>query len=321
MEIRDAVRYLPVSGVFYMSHPGKPMSDEFRDQTVGDSGVVSKMEAFIAENKIDTILTWETPGNWKFPPLWRDKGVRWFSVVHWDWFAPKQQAAWKTAKILVPFETAGLGLKLIYNLDSRTIPVPVDLARLDFRLRTKAEKFVTVYAMGGPGDRRSIRSVVEAWRLLGEKAPSLTIHAQKEPLELQGVPLPETIDLKLGSLQKPVDLYSKYDVAVMPSKYEGVGLSLIEAQACGLPVITTNMDPMRSIAPNYLVAGTTGELEIMEGHKIAICSPTPEAIAMRVKELAHTDISGASEAARQHIQKKYSWANLKDEWIGVLESA
>lgn len=318
MEIRDAVKHLPVSGVFYMAHPGKPMADELKDEAVGERGALEKMEAFLDENKIDTILTWETPGNWKFPKLWQKKNIRWFCVVHWDWFAPKQMEAWRMARLLAPFAASSFGLRLVYGLESTVLPVPVDLGRLEYRKRKRAEKFVTVYGMGGPKDRRSILAIVEAWRMLGSEAPELTIHAQKEPKEIQGIPLAKNIDLKIGVLKKPSDLYDGFDVALLPSKYEGVGLSLMEAEASGLPVITTDMEPMRSIAPWYVIPGLPGEVEIMEGHKVAIQSPMASSIAKVVLGIAYQDIQEASQNARQHIEKNYSWTALKDKWISTL---
>ena len=42
--------------------------------------------------------------------------------------------------------------------------------------------------------------------------------------------------------------YQDADIVVMPSLYEGFGAMVIEAQATGRPVITTNREPMRSIS-------------------------------------------------------------------------
>ena len=42
--------------------------------------------------------------------------------------------------------------------------------------------------------------------------------------------------------------YQKADIVVMPSLYEGFGAMVIEAQATGRPVITTNREPMRSVS-------------------------------------------------------------------------
>jgi glycosyltransferase involved in cell wall biosynthesis len=321
MELRDAIRYLPAVSVFYMDHAGKPPSADFQGKTAGPSNLVAKMASFIETHKLDTILTWETPGSWEFPALWARKGVRWFCVAHFDWFAPKQLAAWKTAKIIVPFDLAGEGLRKGYGLESTTLQVPVDLERLPFRERHKAERFVTVYGHGGPGDRRSIVQITDAWRMMGHEAPLLTVRSQKPIKELEGAKLPSNVTLQVGNVRQVPELYAEADVAVLPSKYEGVGLSLIEAQACGLPVITTDLEPMRSIAPEYTVIGEVGEIEIMEGHKLATCTAHPIALAGRVKDLLHKDISEASKRARFRAQESYSWEALKEQWINLLERA
>ena len=44
----------------------------------------------------------------------------------------------------------------------------------------------------------------------------------------------------LGSLQNVNQYYSAFDVFVFPSKYEGLGISLIEAQVSGLPCFASN---------------------------------------------------------------------------------
>ena len=266
MELRDALRYLPAVSVFYMDHPGKPPAADFQGKTAGPSDLLRKMASFIESHKLDTILTWETPGSWDFPALWASKGVRWFCVAHYDWFAPKQLAAWKTAKIIVPFEGAREGLRTVYGLESTTLQVPVDLERLPFQERKKAERFVTVYGHGGPGDRRAILQILEAWRLMGPEAPPLMVRSQKPIKEIENTKLPDKVTIEIGNLRQAHDLYAQADVAILPSESEGVGCSLIEAQASGLSVITTNLKPMKSIAPEYLVEGILGHLEIMEGH-------------------------------------------------------
>jgi glycosyltransferase involved in cell wall biosynthesis len=49
------------------------------------------------------------------------------------------------------------------------------------------------------------------------------------------------------------DLYKKCSLLLFPSLYEGFGLPIIEAQSTGLPVITSNINPMKWVAGNGAV--------------------------------------------------------------------
>lgn len=47
------------------------------------------------------------------------------------------------------------------------------------------------------------------------------------------------------SLEELVELYRSADVFVMSSEYEGFGLAALEAMACGIPVVATNVQGLR----------------------------------------------------------------------------
>ena len=58
---------------------------------------------------------------------------------------------------------------------------------------------------------------------------------------------------KLECIRKTITapgLYHLGDVYVYPSKLDGIGLTIIEALACGLPVITSNYAPMNEFVNN-----------------------------------------------------------------------
>jgi glycosyltransferase involved in cell wall biosynthesis len=53
------------------------------------------------------------------------------------------------------------------------------------------------------------------------------------------------------------------DIFVMPSRYEGISIAMIEAMACGLPIVTSNAPGLRT----YIKQGQNGLLFPVEDHK------------------------------------------------------
>jgi glycosyltransferase involved in cell wall biosynthesis len=105
-----------------------------------------------------------------------------------------------------------------------------------------------------------------------------------------------------------MDLMQEADVLVLPSLAEGCALVVLEALACGLPVIVT---------PN------TGSLEFVrdgyEGFIVPICSA--EAIADRLDALNRDRqlLADMSRHAYATAQKK-SWENYRDNWLEAVRA-
>lgn len=313
MEIRDAAKYLTVTGTFFLKHPGKPMSQEYQDQAHHPRK--EEMVRFLDKTGVDTILSWESPGSWEFPKIWKERGIRWFLVVHWDWFCPAHIEELQDATLIAPFSSCVGMLLAGYGLKSTHLPVPIDLERLPYKNKKKGVRFMTAYGTGGLYERRSLGEILKAWDILGKSAPELTVYAQNNPFPSH---TPPQVTFKTGGVPTPADLYADHDVALFPSKYEGVGLSLMEAQACGLPVITSDMEPMRSLS-TARVGGTSKPIEIMEKHFVQAFYPDPKEIVKAVEWFQGRDISVLSESVREIAEEGWSWKALRPEWVKFLE--
>lgn len=317
-ELCDAAANLPTVGSFVLTHASKRNRFDLVPGATVSHGrdPAGEMAAFIDERRPDTVLTWEIPGRWEFPDVWRRRGVRWVNVVHWDWFPAAQTDLLSSAELVAPNETCRDGLAGRYGLGSTLLPVPLDTARFPFMPRRKAGRFGMAYGAGGPYGRRSLGEVLEAWRML-PAPPPFEVRSQAGAPEFAPSP---GARLLVGSLPDPSGVYAGYDVAVQPSKFEGVGLSLLEAQACGLPVITVDAEPMRSLAPDLLVpAAGRSAVSPLKGHEVDAWTPSAVAIASLVTRLHDSDIADLSMAARRRAET-HSWASLGGMWRDFLRA-
>ena len=137
------------------------------------------------------------------------------------------------------------------------------------------EKFLLY--LGGFDARKDVAGLLAAFALLAPREPpelNLVIAGRLPDVDSSFTPDPRRIALQLGiaaQVQFPgwIDeadkaaLYTAARVFVFPSRGEGFGLPVLEALACGTPVITTRTSSLPEVAggAGILVSpGDTGEL-------------------------------------------------------------
>ena len=315
-ELTDAVVNLPVTGAFILTHMQKrnrfDLVPEHVKYVSGGRDPKGEMEAFIEKYRPDVMLTWESPGRWEFPEIWRSKGIRWVNVVHWDWFPAAEAGILKQADLIAPNRVCQDGLEK-WKLPSTVLMIPIDIAKFPFRQRETADRFGMAYGAGGPHDRRSVKEVLQALEKMLEPVEFI-VRAQKKCPEFRAV---RGAKLVSHNSYDPAEVYADFDVAVQPSKFEGVGLSILEAQACGLPVITVDAEPMRSLAPNCLVKAEGSSVSTLNGNDVVAWKPSVDDLARAIGELRKRSISGLSREARQRAEA-YSWERLAPAWKKYL---
>lgn len=117
----------------------------------------------------------------------------------------------------------------------------------------------------------------------------------------------------------PSDLASWYgvlDLYTGCSYGEGFGIPLIEAQACGVPVVTTGASAMRELAgPGWKVAGEPFWNPV---HEAWWTKPHVKAIE-RAYEKAHQQAAGKRQAAREFALGYDADSVLLDSWKPALD--
>jgi len=111
-----------------------------------------------------------------------------------------------------------------------------------------------------------------------------------------------------STINQTQDLLCAFDVFVMPSLMEGLGLSVIEAQACGIPVVASRIG---------------GLVDLIEDGKSGYLVPTndPSALANRIIEIFRNPHQAKmmAEQARLNVEGHFSAAGMLKETLKVYE--
>jgi glycosyltransferase involved in cell wall biosynthesis len=94
-------------------------------------------------------------------------------------------------------------------------------------------------------------------------------------------------------------------VFVLPSTREGFGIVVIEANACGIPVITINH---KNNAARDLIE---------EGRNGFICQLNKEEIAKKIIRILINNSSREMQKICMDLAKRYDWDKIVDEIEGV----
>ena len=112
----------------------------------------------------------------------------------------------------------------------------------------KPIRFFHPAGWGGLHARRGTQYVIDAFRKAHIEDAELLIHTQQgKGKEQEG-----NITILHGTVPREelVQMYQESDVAVLPSKWEGLGLTFLEAISCGLPILTVDAPPMNEFVKN-----------------------------------------------------------------------
>ena len=129
------------------------------------------------------------------------------------------------------------------------------------------------------------------------------------------------------SEQQMAELFNSFDVLLNPSKREGFGLPILEAMACGVPVIA-----VKSSAMTELVQPTTGWLidvvedtifyptwvDTLQYHHM----PSIKSCLERLEQAYESWKTGELEKLRRkciEFAKQYDWTNIIPMWVDLIE--
>lgn len=102
------------------------------------------------------------------------------------------------------------------------------------------------------------------------------------------------------------DAYAASDCVLLPTRYEGCSLVILEALACERPLLTTRVGWMRTL------------LYAVPQYDVLCIEPEIQDIARRLRALPTIDSSGPSSAARSFVLEDNSLERWSERWRGLI---
>jgi glycosyltransferase involved in cell wall biosynthesis len=260
----------------------------------------------------------------KVHPEWFEKEARFrFDDLFWREVEKAERV------ITVSEHSKGDILKLLDVRPERVAVIPEAADRIfhkiedDAPLRRVRERYGLregfLFTAGALHTRRNfirlIQAMGRAQRLLDDQLQLLILGSQADfshPLDIQGEAercglAGRVLQLDFVSDEEMLALYNACGLFIYPSLYEGFGLPVIEAMACGAPVACSNATSLPEVAGDAAVYFDPFEVEDIAGAIVSLIS----------------DESSRSELAMAGIERAagFSWQKAAERTVEVFEEA
>lgn len=187
------------------------------------------------------------------------------------------------------------------------VPNGVDLEKID-SVGARDPAYDLVYA-GRLSAHKRVDLLIEAVGLLKEEIPQIRCAIIGDGPEMEdlgglvrGLKVEDNVDF-LGFLDTDEEVIAGVKssrIFVLPSTREGFGISLLEANACGLPVVTVRSE--MNAASDLVEDGLNG----------MVVDLSPEAVAGAILDLLKEEKHvGLSEPSRK-VAERYDWSAVTD---------
>jgi glycosyltransferase involved in cell wall biosynthesis len=299
---------------------GHPIGE--REAWIPDDASDSQIEHAIEQIEVLIVLE-DSPIHHRIIRVAKDRDIKVHALALWEWFSHYDPIRKLYDKIICPNKFCYSILRKFGFYNTVRLTWPVDIISLPERMISgPARTFVHNAGRFGKEDRKGTLSSLEAFCQVRNQSVSLIVRSQNSlPLRVED----RRIHYVVGNLLDYHDLYREGEVFVQPSKAEGIGFSILEPIACGLPVLTTDYPPMneyirhsRMLVPTHRGQRPAQQKSYVQQAHLKI--PRVESLTRRIEWCARNDMAPFSRRNRKWALQNFNPDRLRTEWIETLRS-
>ncbi|MEL6957324.1 MAG: glycosyltransferase family 4 protein [Pseudomonadota bacterium] len=252
---------------------------------------------------------WETaPWVADLPP---SKGRKFYLLQDYETFK-RGRAEQVSATYDLPLEKIAVSQYIAHMLEQNhgianipVIPNSVDTSQFFAGQRSKSDSMTIGFLYTGK-PRKNVQMAIDIASQARSVIPDLRVNVFGSIAPIDRLPLPEWISYSQAPPQDRIsEIYGSCDAWLFTSEHEGFGLPILEAMACGTPVLAT-----RAGAAPQIVDGTNGSL--LETNTDAFVHEL-----LRMNAMPADDWAKMSEAALA-TARSYSWDVATDRLLECL---
>ena len=313
-QVKSYIKHLPVTKIMNIDlsdFNGIPLEDWY-PSAYYVKGYPTDLQISEFLTDIDVMLFAETPLNYNFYKIAKERGIKTVNVINWEFFDHIIKPELPLPDMII--------MPSVWHLDDakkfcslngiqlRQIHHPVDRQEITYRQRNTN---VVMHLAGKPAthDRNGTWDFLQAY-------PDGTVAVQSEDFAWQ-IRHRYRFSTVYSNIKDNDQIYTLGDIMVLPRKYGGNCLPLNEALASGMPVIMPDISPNNNILPKEWLVPATKTDSFTPRTVIDIYSCDPDALRSKIYELQSKNIKELSEQANQ-IADTISWEALKPVYMDAF---
>ncbi len=207
-----------------------------------------------------------------------------------------------------------LALSFMPELNIKVIPNGVDVERFSPSPDKKLSRPLQILTVSRLISRKRIDVLIEAVAKMQQGGLDVCLNIAGEG-NLLGNLQKLSVDLSVASKvrflsrvpnEQMPDIYRRNDIFVMSSAHEGMSNAMLEAMACGLPIVSSSCE---------------GTEELIADNGVIVPQADPELFAQAIKKLADSpEVYLAMSRKASEQAKKFSWHNTAGQYYNLYGS-